>query len=124
MCGSANFSRCFKAYRLCLDLTKPVSNVSLTEDVTHSNSAMWFSPDGRYLVFVQSNDTQVKWFPYMWYGENSALYTTVKRIAYPKPGSPNPVVTIKVVDLQNLPPNVTDTPNSTVLLPPAEFQAV
>lgn len=94
------------------------------EDVTYSNSAMWFSPNGHYLVFVQSNDTQVKWFPYMWYGKDSALYTTVKRIAYPKPGSPNPVVTIKIVDLQNLPPNITDTPNSTVLLPPAEFRAV
>ncbi|XP_015759782.1 PREDICTED: dipeptidyl peptidase 4-like [Acropora digitifera] len=94
------------------------------EDVTYSNSAMWFSPDGHYLVFVQSNDTHVKWFPYMWYGKDSAFYTKVKRIAYPKPGSPNPVVTIKIVDLQKLPPNVTDTPNSKVLLPPAEFRAV
>lgn len=85
---------------------------------------MWFSPDGHYLVFVQSNDTHVKWFPYMWYGKDSAFYTKVKRIAYPKPGSPNPVVTIKIVDLQKLPPNVTDTPNSKVLLPPAEFRAV
>lgn len=124
MCGFTNFSRCFKPYNIGSNLTKPVSNFSLTEDVTYSNSAMWFSPNGHYLVFVQSNDTQVKWFPYMWYGKDSALYTTVKRIAYPKPGSPNPVVTIKIVDLQNLPPNITDTPNSTVLLPPAEFRAV
>ncbi|KAK2551747.1 Inactive dipeptidyl peptidase 10 [Acropora cervicornis] len=99
-------------------------NELFNEDVTHSNSAMWFSPDGHYLVFVQSNDTHVKWFPYMWYGKDSAFYTKVKRIAYPKPGSPNPVVTIKIVDLQNLPANVTDTPNSKVLLPPAEFRAV
>ncbi|XP_068751485.1 dipeptidyl peptidase 4-like isoform X1 [Montipora capricornis] len=94
------------------------------EDVTLSNSAMWFSPDGRYLIFVQSNDTLVKWFPYMWYGKNSAIYTTVKRIPYPKPGSMNPVVTIKLVDLENIPLNLTETPNTTVLHPPTEFQAV
>ena len=85
---------------------------------------MWFSPDGRYLVFAQSNDTQVKWFPYMWYGKDSDIYTTVKRIAYPKPGSPNPVVKIKLVDLRNLPANLTDVPSKTVLQPPSEFQSV
>ena len=87
-----------------------------------TNSAMWFSPDGRYLVFAQSNDTQVKWFPYMWYGKASDTYTTVKRIAYPKPGSPNPVVAIKMVDLQNLPANTTEVPSTMVLRPPVEFK--
>ena len=85
---------------------------------------MWFSPDGRYLVFAQSNDTQVKWFPYMWYGKDSDIYTTVKRIAYPKPGSPNPVVKMKLVDLRNLPANLTDVPSKTVLQPPSAFQSV
>ena len=89
-----------------------------------TNSAMWFSPDGRYLVFAQSNDTKVKWFPYMWYGKDSDFYTTVKRIAYPKPGSPNPVVKMKLVDLRNLPVNLTDVPSKTVLQPPSEFQSV
>ena len=83
---------------------------------------MWFSPNGRYLVFAQSNDTQVKWFPYMWYGKNADIYTMVKKIAYPKPGSPNPVVKVKMVDLENLPSDTNKVPNTTDLLPPAEFQ--
>ncbi|KAL9958899.1 hypothetical protein ACROYT_G035972 [Oculina patagonica] len=94
------------------------------EDVTITNKAMWFSPDGRYLVFAQSNDTQVKWFPYMWYGKNADIYTTVKKIAYPKPGSPNPVVKIKMVDLEHLPSDTNKTnkvPNTTDLQPPDEF---
>ncbi|PFX21257.1 Dipeptidyl peptidase 4 [Stylophora pistillata] len=82
---------------------------------------MWFSPDGRYLVYAQSNDTQVKWFPYMWYGKYSDMYTTVKKIAYPKPGSPNPVVKIKMVDLNKLPTNESQVPNTMDLNPPAEF---
>lgn len=90
--------------------------------MTLSNKAMWFSPDGRYLVFAQSNDTQVKWFPYMWYGENSDMYTTVKRIAYPKPGSPNPVVQVKMVDLEDLPSDTSTIPNTTDLKPPEEFK--
>ncbi|XP_022797586.1 prolyl endopeptidase FAP-like [Stylophora pistillata] len=91
------------------------------EDVTSTNVAMWFSPDGRYLVYAQSNDTQVKWFPYMWYGKYSDMYTTVKKIAYPKPGSPNPVVKIKMVDLNKLPTNESQVPNTMDLNPPAEF---
>ena len=83
---------------------------------------MWFSPDGRYLVFAQSNDTQVKWFSYMWYGENADVYTTVKKIAYPKPGSPNPVVKVKMVDLENLPSDTNKVPNATDLKPPEEFK--
>lgn len=102
-------------------MTKIKSNL-FTEDVTLSNKAMWFSPDGRYLVFAQSNDTQVKWFPYMWYGENAEIYTTVKKIAYPKPGSANPVVKVKMVDLENLPSNVNKVPNTTDLNPPVEFK--
>ncbi len=86
---------------------------------------MWFSSDGRYLVFAQSNDTQVKWFSYMWYGKNADIYTTVRKIAYPKPGSPNPVVKIKMVDLEHLPSEANKTnkvPITMDLQPPAEFE--
>lgn len=85
---------------------------------------MWFSPDGRYLAYAQSNDTQVKWFSYLLYGKYSDMYTTVKKIAYPKPGSPNPVVKIKMVDLNKLPSNKSQVPNIMDLNPPADFTNV
>ncbi|KAJ7388938.1 hypothetical protein OS493_034866 [Desmophyllum pertusum] len=80
--------------------------------------------DGRYLVYAQSNDTQVKWFSYMWYGKNTDIYTTVKRIAYPKPGSPNPVVKVIMVDLEHLPLDTSKVPNTTDLKPPVEFKDI
>lgn len=58
----------------------------------------------------------------MWYGENSDMYTTVKKIAYPKPGSPNPVVKVKMVDLEDLPSDTSTIPNTTDLKPPEEFK--
>ena len=58
----------------------------------------------------------------MWYGENADIYTTVKKIAYPKPGSANPVVKVKMVDLENLPSNENKVPNTTDLNPPLEFK--
>ena len=91
------------------------------EDVTLTNKAMWFSPDGRFLSFAQSNDTHVRWFPYMWYGPSAAAYTNVREIAYPKPGSPNPVVKIKLVDLNKLSANTSEVANTTELLVPAQF---
>ncbi|RMX38942.1 hypothetical protein pdam_00016432, partial [Pocillopora damicornis] len=93
-------------------------------DVTSTNVAMWFSPDGRYLAYAQSNDTQIKWFSYLWYGKYSDMYTTVKKIAYPKPGSPNPVVKIKMVDLNKLPSKKSQVPNTMDLNPPADFTNV
>ena len=95
-----------------------------TEDVTLSNKAMWFSPDGRFLCFAQSNDSHVIWFPYMWYGASSAAYTNVRRIAYPKPGSPNPVVKIKMVDLTKLPANRSQVAQTTDLEIPTELKDV
>ena len=50
------------------------------------------------------------------------MYTTVKRIAYPKPGSPNPVVKVKMVDLEDLPSDTSTIPNTTDLKPPEEFK--
>ena len=97
------------------------SCVLLPEDVTHTNIAMWFSPDGKYLCFAHSNDTSVIWFPYMWYGPANKPYTTVKRIAYPKPGTPNPLVSIKLVDLHAITFNSSDIPKARVLQPPQEM---
>ena len=116
--------RCGRWLKFSWTFLKTPSQLSFIEDVTSTNVAMWFSPDGRYLAYAQSNDTQVKWFSYLWYGKYSDMYTTVKKIAYPKPGSPNPVVKIKMVDLNKLPSNKSQVPNTMDLNPPADFTNV
>ncbi|XP_078344654.1 dipeptidyl peptidase 4-like isoform X2 [Oculina patagonica] len=70
------------------------------EEVLNSDHALWFSPEGRYLAYVQFNDTQVNWYQFPWYGDRSNAYTSIQKIAYPKPGYANPTVSVYVIDLQ------------------------
>lgn len=74
------------------------------EEVLASAVAFWFSPDGRHLAFATYNDTRVKDIAILYYGTPGALkdqYPTEVKIKYPKAGSPNPIVTLNVVDLDN-----------------------
>ena len=70
-----------------------------TEEVLNSDHALWFSPEGKYLAYVQFNDAQVNWYQFPWYGPSSDVYTSIRKIAYPKPGYANPTVAIYVMDL-------------------------
>lgn len=70
-----------------------------TEEVLNSDHALWFSPKGKYLAYIQFNDTQVNWYQFPWYGPSSNAYTSIRKIAYPKPGYANPTVAIYVIDL-------------------------
>ncbi|XP_071555267.1 venom dipeptidyl peptidase 4 [Temnothorax nylanderi] len=72
------------------------------EEVFGSPTAMWYSPDGRYLAFATFNDTQVKDMAIFHYGIPGSLedqYPTEVKIKYPKVGTPNPTVTLSVIDL-------------------------
>ncbi|XP_076647427.1 venom dipeptidyl peptidase 4 [Halictus rubicundus] len=74
------------------------------EEVLSSAVALWFSPDGRHLAFATYNDTKVKDMAILYYGKPGAMkdqYPTEVKIKYPKAGSPNPIVTLNVVDLDN-----------------------
>lgn len=66
----------------------------------NSNHALWFSPDSRFLAYIQFNDSSVTWYQFPWYGDRKNAYTSIRKIAYPKPGYPNPTVKVFVVDLQ------------------------
>lgn len=70
------------------------------EEVLNSNHALWFSPDSRFLAYIQFNDSSVTWYQFPWYGDRKNAYTSIRKIAYPKPGYPNPTVKVFVVDLQ------------------------
>ncbi|KAL0273764.1 UNVERIFIED_CONTAM: hypothetical protein PYX00_006369 [Menopon gallinae] len=72
------------------------------EEVFSSNEAMWFSRDGKRLAFASFNDTLTRVMSIPYYGNPGNLdfqYTRAVNIRYPKPGSPNPVVTLHIANL-------------------------
>ncbi|XP_011871066.1 PREDICTED: venom dipeptidyl peptidase 4-like [Vollenhovia emeryi] len=74
------------------------------EEVYASPTALWYSPDGQYLAFASFNDTQVKTMTWSDYGSPGSLkdqYPTQVEIKYPKAGTPNPVVSLSVIDLSD-----------------------
>uniref|UniRef100_A0A3Q3EZL2 Dipeptidyl-peptidase 4 n=1 Tax=Labrus bergylta TaxID=56723 RepID=A0A3Q3EZL2_9LABR len=69
------------------------------EEMFSSNQGLWWSPGGKYVAYIESNDREVHTIKYTWYGENQ--YPTTVSIPYPKPGTPNPIVKLFVVDTDN-----------------------
>lgn len=72
------------------------------EEVFGTGSALWFSPDGKYLAYVKFDDTNVTEFSYFIYGEPGDLadqYPTMARIKYPKVGTPNPLVSTHLYNI-------------------------
>ncbi|XP_054479910.1 dipeptidyl peptidase 4-like isoform X1 [Anoplopoma fimbria] len=69
------------------------------EEMFSSNQGLWWSPGGKYVAYVETNDTDVHTIEYSWYGENQ--YPSTVTIPYPKPGTPNPTVKLFVVDTEN-----------------------
>ncbi|CAK1549747.1 unnamed protein product [Leptosia nina] len=75
------------------------------EDVMYTGQATWFSPDGNYLAFASFNDTLVGTYSYYYYEDKSDpddLYPELIDLKYPKAGTTNPAVTLRVVDLRNI----------------------
>uniref|UniRef100_A0A8C4Z3M3 Uncharacterized protein n=1 Tax=Gadus morhua TaxID=8049 RepID=A0A8C4Z3M3_GADMO len=66
------------------------------EEMYSSNQALWWSPGGKNVAYAQFNDTGVHNIEYSWYGEEQ--YPTTVVIPYPKPGTPNPVAKLFVVN--------------------------
>lgn len=69
------------------------------EEVFAGDSAMWWSPQSKHLIFMKSNDSLVPKFPIPYFltsAHNSdtvgtgAAYPDLVEIKYPKPGYPNP----------------------------------
>ncbi|XP_058468191.1 venom dipeptidyl peptidase 4 isoform X2 [Malaya genurostris] len=65
------------------------------------SSTLQFSPDGQYLSYLAFNVSNVHRYQYVWYGANDQ-YPDIKGIRYPKINSPNPNVTVHVVNLSVL----------------------
>lgn len=96
-----------------------------------SGQGFWWSPKGRYLAYIESDDTEVQQIEYTWFGDGQ--YPSTVSVPYPKvchlpaltttsnvklncaevihiivvlvheqPGTPNPVVKVFVVDTENI----------------------
>jgi dipeptidyl aminopeptidase/acylaminoacyl peptidase len=76
------------------------------EEILQSPFALWWAPDGNSLLYGRFDDSSVEDYQFPLYGSNSdpslTQYTTIDRIAYPKPGTTNPLVTVFITDLTTL----------------------
>uniref|UniRef100_A0A671Q676 Dipeptidyl peptidase 4-like n=1 Tax=Sinocyclocheilus anshuiensis TaxID=1608454 RepID=A0A671Q676_9TELE len=66
------------------------------EEVFASNEAIWWSPQGKYLAYLQINDTGVHNIEYSLYGNDQ--YPTTVFIPYPKAGCVIPRARLFVID--------------------------
>ncbi len=62
------------------------------------STAMWWSPDGRYLAYYRFDDTPVKSVPML--VDQTSVRPTVEALPYPKPGEPNPIAGLEIYDTQ------------------------
>ncbi|KAK0151715.1 Dipeptidyl peptidase 4 [Merluccius polli] len=69
------------------------------EEMFSSNQALWWSPGGKHVAYAEFNEMNVHAIEYSWYGDDQYPSTVV--IPYPKPGTPNPVAKLFVVDADN-----------------------
>lgn len=75
------------------------------EEILDSNKALWFSPKGDYLAYLEINDTRVDSISWNRYGEyyniSSNQYPVMQTIRYPKPSTANPRIRIFIVNLHS-----------------------
>nr|XP_033801091.1 dipeptidyl peptidase 4-like [Geotrypetes seraphini] len=72
------------------------------EEMFGTNYALWWSPNGTFLAYIEFNDTQVPIMEYSFYGEDTNQYPKTIQIPYPKAGATNPTVKLFIVDTQSL----------------------
>ena len=79
------------------------------EEVFSGDSTTWYSPDGKYVAFLATNESKVPEFPLQYYmsrptgtkplpGQEN--YPDERRIKYPRAGSPNPTVHLRFYDIE------------------------
>lgn len=76
------------------------------EEVFGTDYALWFSPDSTKMAIVSFDDTNVEEFTYHIYGEPGSLlnqYPEDVTLRYPKAGTTNPTVQLRVIDLTSFP---------------------
>lgn len=74
------------------------------EEVLQEDGALWFSPDGKKMAIGEFDDSQVSTFNIAFYSNPSSktemfIYPEELHLKYPKPGTSNPGVSLKVKEL-------------------------
>lgn len=78
------------------------------EEVYGSDSVMWFSPGGSKLVYLRLDETAVPIYEFPVYNPDkyraglTEPYQKMTQMKYPKPGYPNPIVSVKMIDLDEI----------------------
>ncbi|XP_014089401.1 dipeptidyl peptidase 4 [Bactrocera oleae] len=82
------------------------------EEIFEKPEAIWASQDGTHFMYASFNDSKVNMMTYPWLASGSIIagssmspetsFPETKNVRYPIPGSPNPEVTLWVVDASNL----------------------
>jgi len=62
------------------------------------STAMWWSPDGRYLACYRFDDSPVRSVPML--TAQTTVRPKVESLPYPKPGEPNPIAGLEIYDTQ------------------------
>ena len=91
------------------------------EEVLSDTRALWFSPNGDRIAWIEFNDTSVDVMTITHYGQPSNLqfqYPIQTPLRYPKPGRTNPTVTLFTSTVRG----VTRTPRPQKLDPPSYFK--
>lgn len=79
------------------------------EEVFGDNSATWWSPDGKYVAYLATNETGVPEYPIEYfvhrpYGEKPSTgeenYPEERYIKYPKAGAHNPIVRLRLYSVE------------------------
>jgi dipeptidyl-peptidase-4 len=90
------------------------------EEVLSDTRALWFSPDGERITWIEFNDTNVDVMTITHYGQPGNLqfqYPIQTPLRYPKPGRANPTVNVYTVRVRG----AADNPAKTLLEPPNYF---
>jgi dipeptidyl aminopeptidase B len=79
------------------------------EEVFQTDSATWWSGDGKYIAFLRTDESKVPEFPVQYYfsrpsgirpAKGEETYPDVVNIKYPKAGAPMSVVSLQIYDVE------------------------
>uniref|UniRef100_A0A803T1K4 Dipeptidyl peptidase 4 n=1 Tax=Anolis carolinensis TaxID=28377 RepID=A0A803T1K4_ANOCA len=86
------------------------------EEMFGTHSALWWSPNGTFLAYAETDDTKVPVIEYSFYSEDTLQYPKTIRIPYPKAGATNPTIRLFIVNTQPL-------SNSTEIVAPPSIKS-
>jgi dipeptidyl-peptidase 4 len=64
-------------------------------------AAFWWSPDGKKLAYLRTDETEVPVFTLNRLDETDGIHGTLEVVPYPKPGDPNPKVRMGIADISS-----------------------